>query len=137
MRAPAGWDAASLVPGRAQWPRFSAAPLGQRWCRPRGSSVAKTAEVPRVAVVAWTVGILRGKGCWGPPVFLFCSWKTVLAEGILPGPWSNMFGTQSSGGAGFWDQVQVELQQWLGERAQVHLQLQWHWCLRYGCLQIS
>lgn len=92
VRALAGWDAVSLVPGKTQRLTLCAALLAKVSVGTdlKGSSVAKTAEVLWVAVVVRAIGILRGKGSWSPSVPPFCPWEklSLLAEGIPPGTWS-------------------------------------------------
>ena len=61
----------SLILVRAQQHSLHA---GQHWSRPPWSSVARTAEVLWVAVVARAIEVLIGDGWWVPPIFLFCLW---------------------------------------------------------------
>ena len=91
--------------------------------------MTKTLEDQRVVVVARAIGVLRGEGCWGPPILL-CQWQKVLAEGNPS--WCQVWcaGTQSSSKADELESGTHRSAIALGPEAEVHLLWWWHQCLR-------
>lgn len=109
---PTMWIVASLVPRRAHSiVSMQLHQLRSMSMKTVDSSVAKIAEVPRAAVVARAIGVLKGEACWGPPVLLLCLWEKVLAEGIPLGSRSCMFALQVAAEPGYWGQMHSELPQ--------------------------